>query len=75
MLFKKRVDEDLERIRKANLPDTDVGEEIKTNVEKVKLEKGDLPAMILAVLSIVLPYVLAFTAIMAGVVFVLGVLF
>ena len=82
MLFnKKRVDEDLERIRKANLPDKSVPdknvviEEVKADVEEIKLEKGDLLAMILAVLSIILPYLLAFAAIMVGVMFLLGFLF
>jgi len=82
MLFnKKRVDEDLERIRKANLPDKNVPdknvviEEVKADVEEIKLEKGDLLAMILAVLSIILPYLLAFAAIMVGVMFLLGFLF
>ncbi len=79
MLFnKKRVDEDLEKIRKANLPDKPdkrANEELKTDVEEINLEKGDLLAMVLAVLSIVLPYVLVFAAIMAGVVFLLGLIF
>jgi len=75
MIFlKTKVEEDLEKIRRTNLPN-----EYRNNKEqennKLNLEKGDLIAMILAVLSLVLPYVIAFVAIMSGVLFLLGYLY
>lgn len=82
MLFnKKRVEEDLEKIRNANLPNKDPNFDgnnssyvynRNTNEEELKLEKGDLLAMILAVMSLIVPYIIAFVGIMAGVVFLLG---
>lgn len=78
MLFnKKRVDEDLEKIRRANLhdkstSDISVSDETKATADEIKLEKGDLTAMILAVFSLILPYLLVFIAIMIAVVFLLG---
>lgn len=80
MIFKKnRVEEDLERIRNANLPyeynsssikDTKI--ENEEDADKLKLERGDLLAMIIAAMSIILPYIIAFVGIMLGVVFLLG---
>jgi uncharacterized protein YqhQ len=76
MIFgKNRVEDDLEKIRRANLPDEKPKEEIKTNADELKLEKGDMLAMILAVMSLVLPYVIAFVGIMTIVVFLLGYLY
>ncbi len=76
MIFgKNRVEDDLEKIRRANLPDEKSKEEIKTNADELKLEKGDMLAMILAVMSLVLPYVIAFVGIMTIVVFLLGYLY
>lgn len=76
MIFgKNRVEDDLEKIRRANLPDEKSKEEIKTNADELKLEKGDMLAIILAVMSLVLPYVIAFVGIMTIVVFLLGYLY
>lgn len=72
MLFlKSRVEEDLEKIRFANLPHEKLNEK-SNEQEELKLEKNDILAMILAVLSLILPYFAAFVAIMACVVFLLG---
>ncbi|WP_312832102.1 hypothetical protein [Sedimentibacter saalensis] len=72
MLFlKSRVEEDLEKIRLANLPHENLNEK-SNEQEELMLEKNDIPAMILAVLSLILPYFAAFVAIMACVVFLLG---
>ena len=76
MIFgKNRVEDDLEKIRRANLPDEKSKEEIKTTADELKPEKGDMLAMILAVMSLVLPYVIAFVGIMTIVVFLLGYLY
>nr|WP_300091106.1 hypothetical protein [Sedimentibacter sp.] len=77
MLFlKSKVEEDLEKIRLANLPNKNLNEKPKEiEPEKIRLEKNDLLAMILAVFSLILPYFAAFVAIMAGVVFLLGYLY
>lgn len=74
MLFlKSRVEEDLEKIRNANLPHENANEKsAEHEPERLKLEKNDVLAMILAVFSLILPYFIAFVAIMAGVVFLLG---
>lgn len=72
MLFlKSRVEEDLEKIRLANLPHENLNEK-SNEQEELMLEKNDIQAMILAVLSLILPYFAAFVAIMACVVFLLG---
>lgn len=72
MLFlKSRVEEDLEKIRLANLPHENLNEK-SNEQEELMLEKNDIPAMILAVFSLILPYFAAFVAIMACVVFLLG---
>ena len=68
MIFssKKRVEEDLERIRFANLSPEKQEKELseiarrKKEVNAIQYEKNDRLAMIIAVYSIVLPYVLAF---------------
>jgi hypothetical protein len=77
MLFlKSRVEEDLEKIRNANLPHENANEKSDEHEpERLKLEKNDVLAMILAVFSLILPYFIAFVAIMAGVVFLLGFLY
>lgn len=74
MLFlKSRVEEDLEKIRNANLPNEKANEKsTEHEPERLKLEKNDVLAMILAVFSLILPYFAAFVVIMAGVVFLLG---
>lgn len=65
MFFRKnRVEEDLDRIREANLPEEKLN---KRQNDDLQLEKGDILAMILAVMSLVLPYILAFLGIMGGV--------
>lgn len=91
MLFgKKRVEEDLERIRRANLPAEKLAAENKANNinnidnidnidnveetilhEKLALEKNDVLAMILAVFSLILPYVTAFVAVMGLILFLI----
>lgn len=72
MIFgKNRVKEDLEKIKQANLPEDKLYED-KKNTNELKLEKGDLLAMTLAVMSLIVPYIIAFVGIMAGVVFLLG---
>ena len=83
LLNKKRVEEDLEKIKSSNLPykeksieDNTINSSYfhnkNTDEDELKLEKGDLLAMILAVMSLIVPYILAFVGIMAGVVFLLG---
>lgn len=64
---KNRVEEDLNRIRRANLPP----EKSSISGEKLNLEKNDLPAMILAVFSLIVPYVLVFIGIMGLLVYLL----
>lgn len=69
MLFgKRRVEEDLERIRQANLPEKYAAEQEQKVQEKASKEERvgakDVFAMIIAVFSIILPYVLGFVAIM-----------
>lgn len=71
MLFgaRKKVDEDLEKIRFANLTVEEQEREInkqkaqKKEIESIQYEKNDRLALILAVFSIVLPYFLFFIAI------------
>ena len=71
---KKRVDEDLERIRFANLPKDKQEEELnkieaqKKEMESIHFEKNDRLALILATFSIVLPFVFVFIAVIAVVV-------
>lgn len=71
---KKRVDEDLERIRFANLPKDKQEQELikaedqKKEIESIKYEKNDRLALILASYSVVLPLVLIFLAVIAIVV-------
>lgn len=71
MLFgKRRVEEDLQRIREANLPEEKAHKE-NIKPDDVKLERGDILAMTLAVMSLVLPYILAFLGIMGAVLLVM----
>ena len=67
MFFRKnRVEEDLNRIRESNLPKEKLNKKVHSD-DDLKLEKGDILAMILAVLSLILPYILAFLGIMGAV--------
>ena len=78
MIFgKNRVEEDLEKIRRANLPSErfQKRESKKASKNDLQLEKNDLLAMILAVMSLILPYIAAFVTIMAAVVYLLGYLY
>jgi hypothetical protein len=76
MIFgKNRVEEDLEKIRSTNLPYKYSEHESIANNSELKLEKGDIFAMVLAIMSLILPYVAAFIGIMAGIVFLLGYLY
>ncbi len=72
MFFKKnRVEEDLKKIREANLPNHEEennSENSSRNSDDLGLEKGDILAMTLAILSLILPYILAFIGIMAAVI-------
>ncbi|MDL2234239.1 hypothetical protein LJC63_11775, partial [Ruminococcaceae bacterium OttesenSCG-928-L11] len=65
---KSRVDEDLERIRKANLPPEKLAEEERQEAELRKragsLNRKDIASIILAIYSIVLPYALIFIGIL-----------
>jgi hypothetical protein len=76
MFFRRnRVEEDLERIREANLPDR---EEIKMNEKQsddLGLEKGDILAMVLAVISLILPYAIAFLGALGIVIFLMYLFF
>jgi hypothetical protein len=76
MIFgKNRVEEDLEKIRRTNLPYKYTEHESIANDSELKLENGDVLAMILAIMSLILPYIAAFIGIMAGIVFLLGFLY
>lgn len=63
---KKRLEEDLQRIKEANLPQEKSDNENKPS-DDVKLEKGDILAITLAIISLILPYILAFLVVMGGV--------
>lgn len=71
---KRRVDEDLEKIRFANLSKEEQEQELnkietqKREIESIRFEKNDRLALILATFSIVLPFVLIFVAVIAVVV-------
>jgi hypothetical protein len=68
---KNRVEEDLQKIREANLPKEKLSNE--EHPDDLNLEKGDVLAMILAVMSLVLPYILAFVGIMGIVVLLMRI--
>lgn len=76
---RNRVEEDLERIRKANLsPEQQEIEaekerafQAKMQAEDLKLTAKDILAMSIAVFSLLIPYVLAILAAMALVLFVI----
>jgi hypothetical protein len=79
---RKRVEEDLDKIRNANLKDKDdvakdnrSSHDFNNDEDAIKLEKGDLLAMTLAIMSIIVPYILAFVGIMLGVVFLMMYLY
>lgn len=92
-ISKRKVEEDLEKIRKANLPiesyensDAKFGyysinqngtasSKNKREKFKLELEKNDILAMIIAVFSIVLPYVLCFILILSSFVLLLKLIF
>lgn len=71
---KRRVEEDLERIRFSNLPIEKQKQELsekerqKKEIESIQYEKNDRLALILATFSIVLPLVFIFIAVLAVVV-------
>ena len=67
MFFRKnKVEEDLQRIKEANLPEEKLDTTDKKHLD-VRLEKGDILAITLAIMSLVLPYILAFLGIMGDV--------
>jgi len=71
---KKRLEEDLEKIRFANLSTEKQEEELaekekkKKKIESIKFEKNDRLALIIATFSIVLPYVFTFIAVIGAVI-------
>jgi len=82
MIFRRnkdRVEEDLQKIRQANLSPEKFEEEWRikkqktesASMEKLYHEKNDLLAMVLAVFSFVLPFILIFIAIMGIFVFLM----
>ena len=79
LVSRRRVEEDLERIRLANLPPEKQKEEEKkqqiAHENATRLEKGDLLAMIIAFFSVVLPYILIFIGVMAAVVLLMAFIF
>jgi len=80
MIFDRlRVEEDLERIRKSNLPPDQLAtEEAKEALGKENrrhLERGDIFAMILAAFSIIIPYALAIMGAMGLVLLLFKLLF
>ncbi len=76
MLFggNKRVEEDLEKIRFANLSTEKQEEELaekekkKKKIESTQFEKNDRLALIIATFSIVLPYVFTFIAVIGAII-------
>ncbi|HBB28786.1 MAG TPA: hypothetical protein DC000_06000 [Clostridiales bacterium] len=76
MLFggKKRVEEDLDKIRFANLSTEKQEEELaekekkKKKIESIQFEKNDRLALIIATFSIVLPYVFTFFVVIGAVI-------
>ncbi len=73
--FNRRVDEDLERIRKANLPPEQAAAEAEAEAAQKKKRAAepkvgfrDIFAMYLAVMSIVMPYALIFIGVLVAVV-------
>lgn len=77
MIFdRRRVDEDLEKIRRTNLPHLFAKEESKALSEPTeKIGAKDIFAMIVAVFSIVLPYVLGFIGILGALMVVFIMIF
>lgn len=67
---RRRVDEDLERIRKANLsPEEQAREEQEKKAAEQNMEQlspKTFFAMIAAIYSLILPYVLVFAAVLGG---------
>jgi hypothetical protein len=68
---RRKIEEDLEKIKFANLPkdkqerELDKIEAQKKKIESTQFEKNDRLALILATFSVVLPYFLVFTALIA----------
>lgn len=67
---RRRVEEDLERIRKANLPEEMIEAEKLTEPPAERIGGKDILAMIIAAFSVIVPYVLIFMAVMAAIVLV-----
>jgi len=71
---KKRVEEDLDKIRFANLSTEKQEEELaekekkKKKIESIQFEKNDRLALIIATFSIVLPYVFTFFVVIGAVI-------
>lgn len=71
----RRVEEDLERIRKANRsPEQAAREDAQERALKKRLKEEpfgakDIFAMIIAIFSLILPYLLAFVGILGSIVF------
>lgn len=74
-LKKNRVDEDLERIREANLPNQELIKINEKRSDDLGLEKGDLLAMVLAVMTLILPYVIAFLGTIGAVILLMYLFF
>lgn len=67
---RRRVEEDLERIRKANLPEEMIEAEKPPEPPAERIGGKDILAMIIAAFSVIVPYVLIFMAVMAAIVLV-----
>lgn len=84
MFFRhRRVEEDLEKIRRANLPAEKLSQELaeeesarqaaRENLEGITAK--DILAMIIAVFSLILPYILTFVVVIWAVLSLLGIRF
>ncbi len=80
---KRRVEEDLEKIRVANLPEAErarvlAAKEAELAKGRAKVEKlriKDYFAMVIAALSIVLPYALAIFGVLGAVILLFGFIY
>ena len=77
MFQRRRVEQDLLRIRQANLPharEEDIENAVSSKKEPARDRIGakDILAMVIAVFSIILPYVLFFIGVLGAVVFALS---
>lgn len=68
---RRRVDEDLERIRKANLPEEKLAAEKPPEPAPERIGGKDILAMIIAAFSVIIPYVLIFLAVVGGIAWLL----